>query len=360
MTETRLAVYTDAGELGGAERSLATLLAELDPAFRVTVLATHRGVGESVAASRPGTGVEILPEVRNKFDMRAIRSHMAAVRRLRPQLLHANLWWSWTGQYGVVAGLATRGVRVVVVEHGAVYPAADPLQLAIKRRLARRFAAHVSVGELSARALEHTLRLPDGSVRTIHNGVVDIPPESAPARRNGAVIGAVGRLSSEKGFDVLLRALPELPDTRLVMVGDGPERGRLERLAETLGVADRIEITGWVADARSRLPDFDVFVLPSRLESFPLAVVEAMLAERPVVASLVGSIPEAVMDGETGLLVEPDEPHDLASAIAELLAAPERRAEMGRRARRLALEQFSASAMARSYERLYRELLAAT
>jgi glycosyltransferase involved in cell wall biosynthesis len=360
MAEITLAAYTDAREFGGAERSLATLLAELDSAFRVTLLATDRDVAEAVVSGRPGTAVEILPAVRNKFDVSATRAHLAAVRRLRPRLLHANLWWSWTGQYGVAAGLATRGVRVVVVEHGAVSPAADPLQLGIKRMLARGFAAHVSVGQLSARALERALRLPEHSVRTIHNGVVDRPPPPAAAGRpdGAAVIGAVGRLSPEKGFDVLLRALPELSGTRLVLVGDGSERGRLERLARDLGVANRVEITGWVNDARSHLPSFDLFVLPSRLESFPLAVVEAMLAERAVVAAQIGSIPEAVIHGETGMVVPPDEPHSLAAAIAELLASPDRRAQMGRNARKLALEQFSAPAMARSYEHLYREVLA--
>ena len=358
MTGVTLAAYTDAPELGGAERSLATLLAELDPAYTVTVLATTPGVGEALVAARPGTRLQILPRVRNKADLGAIRTHLTAMRELRPRVLHANLWWSWTGQYGVAAGVATPGVRVVVVEHGAVFPAADRMQLAVKRAFARRFAAHVSVGKGSARALERALRLPHGSVRTIHNGVVDMPPPPQRQPDGPPVLGAVGRLSPEKGFDVLIKALAEIPEARLVIVGDGPERPQLERLADAIGVAQRVEITGWVEDARAHLPGFDLFVMPSRFESFPLAIIEAMLAERAVVATDVGSISEAVIAGHTGALVPPGDPHALAAAILSLLDSPDRRAEMGRHAREIALAQFSADAMARSYEELYREVLA--
>src|SRR5204862_1696003 len=181
--------------------------------------------------------------------------------------------------------------------------------------------------------------------------------ERLPRAFDGPALGTLGRLDSQKGFDVLLRALVDVPEARLVVVGDGPERAALERLAAELSLAERVRFEGWREDARRYLTTFDVFVLPSRFEGFPLAVVEAMLARLPVVASAVGSVPEAVREGKTGLLVPPEEPAALAVALQRLLAAPSLRLRLGDQGRALALDRFTSAAMARSFERLYEEIL---
>ena len=191
----------------------------------------------------------------------------------------------------------------------------------------------------------------------IYNGVPDVPLEPVPRVRPGPVVGWFGRFAATKGVDVLLRALPSVPDVSCVLVGDGPERPSLERLAEDLGIADRVVMVGWADQPRNYLPGFDLAVLPSRAESLPLAVIEAMLAERAVIASDVGGVGELVLDGVTGVLVPSEDPDALARAMAQLLGEPSLAAEMGARARERALEHFSASAMARSYEALYRRLL---
>ena len=118
----RLAVNSDAAELGGAERSLATLLEWLGPHVQATVLAVDERVARVVAAGRPGTAVELLPPVDDKADLRAIAAHLRALRRLRPDVLQVNLRWAWSCQYAIAAGLATRGVRVIAVEHAAPMP----------------------------------------------------------------------------------------------------------------------------------------------------------------------------------------------------------------------------------------------
>ena len=123
-------------------------------------------------------------------------------------------------------------------------------------------------------------------------------------------------------------------------------------------MADRAHFVGWSDEPRRHLEALEVFVLPSRFEGFPLAVVEAMLAELPVVASDVGAVREAVLDGRTGLLVPRDDPEALAAAVRELLADPARRRAMGAAGRTLALERYTAAAMARRFESLYDELRA--
>jgi glycosyltransferase involved in cell wall biosynthesis len=353
---TRLAVYTDSGYAGGAETSLGHLLAELDRGLDVTVLGVAREVVERLAARRPGAEAHVLPPVRTKASVRPFAAHVRAVRRLRPELFHANLSTPAACRYGLLAAELVPGVRAVAVEQ-LPYPLHGRLQRGLKRLVSRRLAAHVAVGERAAREVEELVGLPRGSVRTIRNGVPDVELEPLPRPFEGPILGSLGRLDRQKGHDVLLRALAELPEARLVLVGDGPERAALEELALELGLGERVLFAGWQEEPRRWLTAFDAFVLPSRFEGFPLAVVEALLARVPVVASDVGSVAEAVREGETGLLVPAEDERALAAALRRLLGDEALRRRLGERGRELALESFTAAAMARSFERLYEEIL---
>jgi glycosyltransferase involved in cell wall biosynthesis len=352
----RLVAYTDAEETGGAEISLGHLLAGLEPAYDVTVMGVDERVVARLAACRPGARTSVVAPVHRKYDLLGILAHIRAMRSLRPAIVHVNLKSPWDSPYGIIAAFLSRA-RVVLVEH-SLYPETSGLRRALARFSARRAARVVAVGDRSARAIEQLVGLESGSVRTIHNGVPDLSPPPADPQAE-PVVGCVGRLDHEKAHETLVRALPGLT-AKAVLVGDGPERGRLEHLAAKLGVAERLVITGWTEEARSHLSSFTVFCLPSRsgTESFPLSVVEAMLAGLPVVATNVGSVAEAVRDGQTGLLVPIDDPQALANALRRLLEDPGLREAMGRRGRELALEQFTAHRMVASFEQLYEEILA--
>jgi glycosyltransferase involved in cell wall biosynthesis len=212
------------------------------------------------------------------------------------------------------------------------------------------------VGERTSREIEALVGLPGGSVITIHNGVPDAPPPPEPRPQPGPLIGAVGRLERQKGFDILIRALGRVEGATLFIVGDGTERANLEELARGVGVAERVVWNGWRDDPRGLFPSFDVLVFPSRFEGFPLAVLEALLAGSAVVAADVGSVAEVVRDGETGLLVPPEDPGAVADAIRRLLADEGLRRRLGEAGRRLVLERFTAMHMTRAFEALYREL----
>jgi glycosyltransferase involved in cell wall biosynthesis len=350
----KLVAYTDNVELGGADLSMAHVLERLDPAIDVTVLGVSRAIVERVAAVRPAASTRVVRRPSGGRDVRSLAAHVRAIRQLAPDLVHANLSSPWSCQYGIAAAALRRRTRVVAVYQLALPPLSEG-QRRTKRLTARGVDRHVGVGERTSRHVEVLVGLPHGSVRTIHNGVPD--REFRPVPRPGMLIGAIGRIERQKGFDVLIRALAEVEEGSLVVVGDGSERGALDELARSVGVADRITWTGWSDDARGFLGSFDVFVLPSRFEGFPLALLEAMLARSAVVATDVGSVPEAVVDGETGLLVPPEDPTALACAIERLLADGDLRRRLGDRGRTLVLDRFTADHMTHGFESLYEEVL---
>jgi glycosyltransferase involved in cell wall biosynthesis len=353
----RLVMYTDTKELGGADLSLMHLLGNLEPEIEAAVVGATRPILERIAAARSETQAVVVPRPRNDHDWRNLAAHVSALRTLRPDVLHLSLASPWSCQYAVAAAALLRRPRVVAVYQLPV-PPVNTRQRWAKRITSRAVDSHVGVGVRTSREVEELIGLHAGSVRTIHNGVPDVDAEAAPRLTTGPIVGAVGRLAFQKGFDLLLRAMRDVTNATLVLIGDGEDRGQLQELARRLGVADRTIWAGWSDDVRAHVRSFDVFVLPSRFEGFPLAVLEALLAEKPVVATDVGSVGEAVITGETGLLVPPDDADALAAAIRQLLGDDQLRHRMGARGRRLVLSRFTAAHMARSFSELYRELLA--
>jgi glycosyltransferase involved in cell wall biosynthesis len=351
----RLAVYTEGTTFGGADISLSILLQSLDPKIDITVVGVDEEISRRVASTRPNTDVLLVPAVRGKWDLGAMLAIARALRKLRPDVLHANLNTPVAARYVLLAAILTPRIRVVAVEQLATVTTFTVPQRILKRVTARRLAAHVAVGDRAARQIERQLGLTPKSIRVIYNAVPDRTLRPGKRLANGPIVGSVARLDRQKGLDVLVRALPLLPGVSVVLVGGGPERMTLEQMAKETGVDDRLIITGWREDARDHLTGLDLFVLPSRFEGFPLAILEAMLACLPVVATDVGSVAEAVIDGETGLLVPPEDPEALAASISELLADPERRRRMGAAGRRRVLEHFSPANAARSFEAIYNE-----
>jgi glycosyltransferase involved in cell wall biosynthesis len=357
----RLLAYTDSHEVGGAELALGYLLGALAPEIEVGVLAVDAAVGKAIANHRPRAAVRVVDLAPGAGSRVAVFAHMRAIRAFSPDVLHANQAWPWACGDAEVAGVLTPGVGVIAVDHLPVSVDLPRRQRIGRRLLARRFDAHIAVGERVARLVEEVVGLPHDSVGPIANGVPPIDPGSLPLPLpvpvSGPVIGSLGRLTAQKGYDVLVRVLADLPEATLVLVGDGPERTALETLARRLGVADRLVVTGWVEQARSHLATFDLFALPSRWEGMPLVILEAMFAGLPVVASDVGSVAEAVLDGETGFVVTVDDERTLRDRLAMLLADSAMRQSMGERARARAQEQFTADVMARRYEQVYYDVL---
>ena len=199
---------------------------------------------------------------------------------------------------------------------------------------------------------------PSGRVHVIPLGIEGA--EEARARDHGMLVaGVASNLEYWKGVDTLIDAAAAMRSpVRLEVFGRGSLAGELERRARDAGVDARFH--GFVPGASERLRDLDVLVQPSRADNFPLAVLEAMAAGLPVVATRVGGIPELVVDGQTGLLVEPESPAALAEALESLAASRDRRLELGRLDRERARQEFSTERMAGRTVALYRDLCASS
>jgi glycosyltransferase involved in cell wall biosynthesis len=213
----------------------------------------------------------------------------------------------------------------------------------------------IAITEALRRFNVERVGLPEQKLVTAHYGLDRPPAAWAPNPDLGLapdarVLLAIARLAPQKGLDLAVRALVRVreaePRAVLVVLGEGPERGPLERLARELGVADALFLPGRVGDVAALLERAELLVHPARWEGFGLALLEAMLAARPVVAARASSAPELVADGETGLLVPPEDPDALAAAALRVLgdrALAERLGEAGlARARR----EFSVARMA--------------
>ncbi|WP_245888241.1 glycosyltransferase [Geodermatophilus tzadiensis] len=354
----RILIFCGASEWGGAEIALGHLLAALSERYEVRLLGVDDAVLERLAARRPGTTYTVLPTVRGRWDLATARAHRRAMARIGADLVHLNLPTPFADPYTVLGATTLRRTPAVAVVHLPM-PSPGPRIGRIVRFTASRISAVVGVSARSARQLEQILGLAPGGVRVVWNGVpAPGPPLPGAAPWGQLVVGGVGRLDRQKGFDVLLRAVAGLPAAHLVLVGDGPEREALEELAADLGLEERVTMVGWSSEAPRLMRSFDVLAVPSRWEGLPLVVLEAMLGGVPVVATPVGGVPDAVRHEETGLLVAVEDVGDLTAALHRLDGDPAFRRRLAAEAAAEAGRRFTAEAMVRSYEALHDELLA--
>ena len=334
--------------IGGSERHLLTLLPALaargiDPVF----------VGLDDPAWDPADfyGALTVPAVRIPAPRDVDPVLLARlVRTLRADVVHTHLVHA--DLYGGLAA-KLRGTMLVSTKHND-----DPFRTGafrfVERRLASLADRIVAISESLRRFTVEQVGVPAAKVETIHYGLDEPPapwgsnpPDDVPA--NARIVLSTSRLARQKGIDVAVRALSLLPeDVVLVVLGEGPERAQLE--------APRVHLPGRVPDVAAWLRRASVYVQPSRWEGFGLGVLEAMISGLPVVATNVSSLPELVADGETGVLVPPDDPAALAAAIERALASP----HMGAAGRERALREFSVEKMADRTAALYGNLLSAS
>jgi glycosyltransferase involved in cell wall biosynthesis len=352
-------------EVGGAQSYVAALLPALAERYEV-VLAAHGEGPLRAAATSVGARFIPLRHVRRPIrpwrDLAGLVELSRLLRRERPQILHAS-----SSKAGVLGRLAAVTARVPVrffTVHGwafSAYSGLPSLLYLITDRLMAPLTTVticVSENELAA-GLEAGTCSAERTV-VIRNAVdISAAPRARHDRATPRLI-AVGRLKAPKDFLTLVRALAALPEGSFeaVIVGDGPDRGAVEDEIRRLGLEGRVRLVGERSDVPSLLADSDLFVLSSRSEGLPVSVLEAMAAELPVVASGVGGLAELVVDGESGILVPPDDTPALAAALRRLVEDRELRRRLGAAGRARAETLFDLDAFRRAHVELYEQQLA--
>jgi glycosyltransferase involved in cell wall biosynthesis len=301
-------------------------------------------------------------------DLAALAALFRILRTRRIDLLHAH-----SAKAGVIGRLVAQaaGVPCVYTPHcfafiGEVSARRQVFASGVERVLGALTARTICVSrDEREQALRRRVGVPH-RLEVIHNGVGPCPrPEADPELRRFAgdrpLVGAVAVHRRQKGLDRLLDAAPEVlarrPDVRFAIVGDGPLLSSHRRRAEELELGSSIIFQPFVPPSARYLRALDLFVLPSRWEAFPIAVLEAMACGIPQVATDVGGTPEAVEHGETGLLVPPGDPAALARAAAELVHDPERRARMAEAGRQRHASLFTVERMVAQTAGVYEEAL---
>ena len=374
MTGRRITVlhFSNALARGGAEEHILTLLRGLDRSRFRPLLACTPEVARKLAGDLPHDVLVTTLCLRRPRDLSAARTLSRLIRRERVAVVHSHLFYSSLFA-SPIARLA--GVPLVVEtphirerwRHGVKG------KYTVDRFVGRFVDQYIAVSEANRRYLIEEKGLPSQKIVVIHNGC-DVrrfnPDHQAPQGLRESlgfgpsdpVVVMVGRLEEQKGHRILLEALPAVrqhfPTVRLVCVGEGALREELEHRVRESSLQGHVHFVGQQRNVRDWLALADMTVLPSLFEGLPLAAIESLAAGRAMVATAVDGTPEVVIDGATGLTVQPGDPVPLAEAISRLLGDPMLREKLALAGREWVLQKFGQERQIERTEALYHLALA--
>lgn len=342
--------------VGGAESFGFVLSRELARRGHEVLLLANRANGPLFEREKPaGLTTRALPRT-SRLDPRILSFLVGSIRHFRPDLVHSHNFSANT--WARFLGLLFPRLAIVCHDHSGRKLAQGAGRDLIDRLLYRRCRAVFAVSEELGAHLRDRHLVPEKILRVLPNGI-DIaaftPPPGITRRATDAV--CVASLTPVKNHEGLLHAwrdvARELPEARLILVGDGPLRDDLKRQAGELGIEDRVRFAGFQKDVRELLWGSSIFVLPSHREAMPLALLEAMASGLACVVSEVGEMPSILKGGTYGRLVPPGDTAALTAALRELLADPPLAVELGQRARDEVRSRYSLEACVDEIETAY-------
>lgn len=354
---------------GGAERSVVNYLHAADTdSFRHSVICLGARGDLAPAVEELGVPVHVL-RMRRRYALYGYLRLVAWLRRNRIDVIHAHMFEAalWGRLAGRLAGVPV----MVVTEHGPELWKTRK-HLVMDRWLDRWTSRHIAVAQDGLEIRLRRERVPADRIVLIPNGVtIPAVPRDAELRRtarerfaldaNAPLIGTVGRMVPEKGYEHLLEALrlarAEIPGLRWLAVGDGPLLAELTAQAAAMGLGDAVIWAGLRHDVDAILPALDAWVMSSVQEGLPVALIEAMGSGCTIVATSVGGIPDAVTDGREARLVPAADPAALAAAVVDLLRDRDAAIRLGDQARRRCKADYSIHSVAQRIEAVYREEL---
>ncbi|HEV7594618.1 MAG TPA: glycosyltransferase family 4 protein [Gemmatimonadaceae bacterium] len=363
----RIAMMLESDGPGGAEMMVFRLSEELrERGHTILPVGPANGIGWLGDLFR---GAGMVPEVfrlRRPVDPGCVRGLVDLFRRHRIDAVHSHEF--------TMAVYGSASSRLLALPHVISMHGGFKVCKVLRRRVALRWAMRnsdhaVMVSRATQRQFATDLGLKDARFTVVPNGVparvgdAGLPRNEFGVKERECVLLAVGTLERHKGHRVLLEALTNLVHDglnvpwRLIIAGGrgGDQHESLLQLVQANGLSDRVHIVTNRSDIPDLLALADVFVMPSLWEGLPMALLEAMLAGKAIVASETAGIPEAILDGRDGLLVPPGDARSLADALRLVLTDPTRRAAFGAAAAARAHRDFTVRVMADRYEALYRQ-----
>jgi glycosyltransferase involved in cell wall biosynthesis len=370
---TRIVYVVDNISFRGGERTFLQLAMGLARSrYELAVACSPGGV---LVERLQDLGVPVIAaEMRKRRRLDTVLALTREFRRRRPHIVHTQ------GRGDPFGRLAARLARVpAVVSTTAMISTRYDVEERWRRILYRAIDfttdrlvdRYIVVNRASVDALTDRHGVPRSRVVVIPNGIELERYDPVKARGSGwrerlgvpeevTLIGGVGRLTAQKGFDDLIRAFAAIdrPDVWLVIAGDGPDWEELREMARMFDVSERVLIPGFVEDVPGLLAGLDLFVLSSRQEGHPMVMLEAMAMANPIVATDIPGVGDTITDGVEGRLVPPGDIAALANSIAALIDDPDAAARLGRNARKMVEREYTVERMVRRTEVLYDGLLA--
>jgi len=353
---------------GGAERCVVNLAKGLDKAKYNPMVCCLNAKGE-LAQELEKEGILVIAlNKRGKFDFSVVRKLVEIMQVNHIQVVHTHLWGA--NFWGRLAAKKASVPVVIAHEHG-IEQWRGRLHSYLDKVLYKNTDRVVFVSEASRNLFLSMVKVGPEKCRVVYNGIdVDkfvrsteygVPKVKFGIKENDFVITSVGRLVREKGHEYLLEAIKLIsekrPNLKVLIVGDGSRMEELKSLKESLGLNGSVNFLGKRDDIQDILSATDIFVLASAKEAMPLSILEAMASARPVVATKVGGIGEAVIDEKTGLLVSSGNSRELADAILKLMENPSYAQQLAAAGRRHVEEKFSLNNWISSIESLYAQAL---
>jgi glycosyltransferase involved in cell wall biosynthesis len=356
---------------GGAERVVMHLALHADRQnVEVSVVSLYASAGTQIERKLEAGGVTVrFLDKKLGLDLRMVSRLRRVIRDVQPTILHTHLS---VLRYVMPAAALLQGIHVVHTVHNVAEKEVDRAGRALHRFAFRRgFVTPVSIAEEVSESLRRTYGV--SNVPLIPNGIPiaeyanrrtrarDVMRRGLQVGINEVVVLAVGRLAHAKNHRMLLDSVARVNHRsklrlRCLIVGSGELETELRMCAARLGITHQVSFLGMRSDVPELLAAADIFAMPSRWEGNPLALMEAMAAGLPTVATAVGGVPGLISNGETGLLTASDDVSTFADFLEVLATNAELRTKLGTLATKAAAKRFGAEQMTRSYEQLYGEL----
>lgn len=366
MKKTKVLHVTFDMAIAGTEQVIRQLVENTDPErFECAIMCIDGKVGElGQLLADKGFKLHTFTRKPSGLDFDVIKQLKQFVKDNDIDVLHCHQYTPYT--YGLFASFGTKA-KVIFTEHGRFYPDSYKWKRMLLNPILSLFTDHVTaISKATAEALIKYENFPRRKVQVIYNGI-NVDTESFKddgtlrkelnIAEDAKVLGTISRLDPIKNQPMMIEAFAEVlnthPNTILLIVGDGPERNKLESLCQTLTIQDKVIFTGFKVNPQRYFNIIDIFLLSSLSEGTSMTLLEAMAFKKPSVVTNVGGNPEIIIDGETGLVTPTKNSIAFSQAIEKILGQPALASELCIQAHNRFKDKFTANVMIKDYEKSY-------